>query len=83
MVCPQVSNDHFQQVLLRPERDEFVELFLEHGFPIYQFITHRRLELLFEQCADQSFFVGICLETVLGEKLVCSNIVACKCVQPP
>ncbi|KAI8793689.1 protein ced-11 [Biomphalaria glabrata] len=64
-----IDDDQFEQVLVRPGRQEFVELFLDRGFSMYKYLNPRRLEQLFERCSDKDFFVTTCLETVLGEKM--------------
>ncbi|GFN83125.1 transient receptor potential cation channel subfamily m member 2 [Plakobranchus ocellatus] len=64
-----VTKDMFQEALLRPDREEFVDLFLNRGFVLHTFLTQSRLEMLFEQCQDKDFFAGICMETILGEKV--------------
>lgn len=68
--APQVEEELFEQALLRPDREEFVELFLDYGFVIHKFLNHQRLGMLFEQCQDKNFFIGICLEGILGVRLV-------------
>lgn len=67
----QVGYDQFQQVLLSSGRQEFVELFLDRGFILHKYLNSRRLELLFKLCEDRTFFAEICLEIILGEKIVC------------
>ncbi|CAL1530212.1 unnamed protein product, partial [Lymnaea stagnalis] len=65
----EIDEDQFEQVLLRPGREKFVELFLDRGFLLHKYLNHRRLEMLFERCVDKDFFVSICVERVLGEKV--------------
>ncbi|XP_059174612.1 transient receptor potential cation channel subfamily M member-like 2 isoform X2 [Physella acuta] len=64
-----VDEHLFQQVLLRPDREKFVELFLDRGFILHKYLNHKRLEMLYERCCDKDFFASICLETILGEKV--------------
>ncbi|KAK7479220.1 hypothetical protein BaRGS_00029564, partial [Batillaria attramentaria] len=73
--------DHvFHLALMRPDREAFVELFLEHGMVVHSYLNHKRLSNLFENAADRDFFVGVCLEGVLGKNAssrnpVCHNFV--------
>ncbi|KAK7097580.1 hypothetical protein V1264_004533 [Littorina saxatilis] len=66
--------------LLRPKREEFIALFLEHGLLIHTYLNHKRLHNLFENPADKDFFVTVCMEGVLGKSvntnhLICNNFV--------
>ncbi|GFR93166.1 transient receptor potential cation channel subfamily M member 2 [Elysia marginata] len=70
-----VTDDMFQQALLRPSREEFVDLFLDRGFVLHSFLSQTRLATLFERCQDKDFFAGICLETILGEKVTQAHII--------
>ncbi|XP_076467609.1 transient receptor potential cation channel subfamily M member-like 2 [Babylonia areolata] len=67
--------------LIRPDREEFIKLFLEHGWLIHTYLNHKRLHNLFENPADKDFFVTVCLEAVIGknvtdpDNLLCHNFV--------
>ena len=68
--CQQVAHHVVHLALLRPNREAFVELFLEHGLMIHAYLNHKRLHNLFENPADKDFFVTVCLEGVLGKTVV-------------
>ncbi|XP_048243432.1 transient receptor potential cation channel subfamily M member-like 2 [Haliotis rufescens] len=62
--------DHvFHQALIRTGREEFVELFLNKGFRVHRYLHHKRLHNLFENAQDKEFFIGVCLEGVLGKSV--------------
>ena len=69
----QVSDRVVHLALLRPNREEFVELFLERGLKIHSYLNHKRLHNLFENPADRDFFVTVCLEGVLGKTVVSND----------
>ncbi|RUS91558.1 hypothetical protein EGW08_000673, partial [Elysia chlorotica] len=71
----QVTHEMFQQALLRPDREEFVEIFLDRGFVLHNFLSKTRLAMLFERCLDKEFFAGICMETILGEEVTQACII--------
>lgn len=56
----------FEAALTRPNREEFVDLFLSHGFRAHKFVTPSRLKNLFKRIHDQEFFRSVCWEGVLG-----------------
>ncbi|XP_041360001.1 transient receptor potential cation channel subfamily M member-like 2 isoform X2 [Gigantopelta aegis] len=62
-----VENHIFHQALLREDREDFVELFLDKGFQVHRYLSHKRLHNLFENARDKEFFIGVCLEGVLGK----------------
>lgn len=63
--------DHiFHQALIRPNREAFVELFLDRGMEVHMYLNHKRLHNLFENAIDKDFFIGVCIETVLGKTVV-------------
>ncbi|XP_076316396.1 transient receptor potential cation channel subfamily M member-like 2 isoform X3 [Tachypleus tridentatus] len=61
-----ITKDMFEQSLLRPDREEFVNLFLSQGFQVHKFLTPRRLKLLFMRVQNQEFFHSVCWEGILG-----------------
>lgn len=73
--------DHvFHLALLRADREAFVDLFLEHGMVLHLYLNHKRLANLFENATDRDYFVGVCLEGVLGKNVsmhqpLCTNFV--------
>ncbi|XP_076468214.1 transient receptor potential cation channel subfamily M member-like 2 [Babylonia areolata] len=75
-----VAEHLIHMALIRPNREEFIELFLEHGWLIHTYLNHKRLHNLFENPADKDFFVTVCLEGVIGKtvnpnNLLCHNFV--------
>ncbi|RWS12646.1 protein ced-11-like protein [Dinothrombium tinctorium] len=65
-----LQKDLFQAALLRPNREEFVDLFLTHGFRLHKFITPARLRRLFKFIYHEEFFHTVCWEGVLGHSLM-------------
>lgn len=63
----QVDKKLFEQALLKLNREEFVEIFLDHGFLIHKYLNHKKYKLLYEKADDREFFVSICQEKVLGQ----------------
>ncbi|XP_022251000.1 protein ced-11-like isoform X2 [Limulus polyphemus] len=61
-----ITKDIFEQALLRPEREEFINLFLSQGFQVHKFLTPRRLKSLFIRVQHQEFFHSVCWESILG-----------------
>lgn len=62
-----VDKKLFEQALLKLNREEFVEIFLDHGFLIHKYLNHKKYKLLYEKADDREFFVSICQEKVLGQ----------------
>jgi len=56
----------FEAALTRQNREEFVDLFLAHGFRLHKFLTPKRLKNLFKRIHGQEFFRSVCWEGVLG-----------------
>lgn len=56
----------FESALTRQNREEFVDLFLTHGFRLHKFLTPKRLRNLFKRIHSQEFFRSVCWEGVLG-----------------
>jgi len=61
-----LPKDLFQTALLRPNREEFVDLFLTYEFRIHKFITPKRLVQLFQSIYQEDFFRSVCWEGILG-----------------
>ena len=66
----QVDKKLFEQALLKLNREEFIEIFLDHGFLIHKYLNHKKYKLLYEKAEDREFFISICLEKVLGQIVV-------------
>ncbi|XP_015781855.1 protein ced-11 isoform X2 [Tetranychus urticae] len=65
-----LQKDLFQSALLRPDREEFVDLFLSNGFRLHKFVTPTRLRRLFKHIYEEEFFHTVCWEGVLGHSLL-------------
>lgn len=72
----QVDKKLFEQALLKLNREEFVEIFLDHGFLIHKYLNHKKYKLLYEKADDREFFVSICQEKVLGQIGVSTSYIA-------
>ncbi|GIY06666.1 transient receptor potential cation channel subfamily M member 5 [Caerostris darwini] len=62
----QIDKEFFDEAILRPQRESFVDLFLNQGFQVHKYLTPRRLILLFRKVRHQEFFQTICWEGALG-----------------
>ncbi len=60
----------FEKALLKKDREEFIEIFLDQGFQIHRFLNHIKMFLLFEKCEDREFFLNVCMERGMGVTLV-------------
>lgn len=65
-----LQKDLFQSALFRPNREEFVDLFLSHGFRVHKFVTPTRVRRLFKSIYHEEFFRSVCWEGVLGHSLI-------------
>ena len=65
-----VDKSMFEKALLKKNREEFIEIFLDQGFQIHRFLNHIKMFTLFEKCEDREFFLTVCIEKGLGVKLV-------------
>lgn len=65
-----VSKEVFEQALLRPDRERFVNLFLNEGFKLHKYLTPKRLKSLFLRVQNQEFFQSVCWEGVLGHGML-------------
>lgn len=62
-----IDKNLFDQALLKKDREEFVELFLDQNFQVHKFLNHKKLKLLFEKAEDREFFLSTCLEGALSK----------------
>lgn len=56
----------FDEAILRPNRERFVDLFLNQGFQVHKYLTPRRLIVLFKKVRHHEFFQTVCWEGALG-----------------
>ena len=61
-----INHNIFKSAILRFDREQFVELFLEQGFCIHQFLNRERLRELFEKTEKRDFFVQVILQGMFG-----------------
>uniref|UniRef100_T1IZ08 Uncharacterized protein n=1 Tax=Strigamia maritima TaxID=126957 RepID=T1IZ08_STRMM len=58
----------FEDALVKQNREDFIDLFLDQGFQIHKFLTERRLWRLFEKADNPQFFRAVCWEEILGHR---------------
>lgn len=56
----------FELVLLKADREEFVELFLDEGFYIHRYLDRNSILELFRHGENREFFVTVILQSILG-----------------
>ena len=56
----------FESALIRPNREEFIDLFLTLGFQLHKFLSPSRLNRLFKLIHDNEFYRTHCWENMLG-----------------
>ena len=57
----------FSNVLIRLNREQFVEIFLSNGFQVHKFLTPSRLNRLYRIIHENEFFHTVCWESALGQ----------------
>ncbi|KAJ6217132.1 hypothetical protein RDWZM_008289 [Blomia tropicalis] len=63
----QLEKGTFEMALIQENREDFVDLFLSHGFKIHKFLTPYRLRrLLLFSLSESDFFRTVCMENILG-----------------
>ncbi|OWF47104.1 Transient receptor potential cation channel trpm [Mizuhopecten yessoensis] len=67
-----LNKELLEKALLKTDREEFVDLFLDHGIQIHKFLNHKKFKLLFERAQEREFFTTICLEGALNFSSVVS-----------
>ncbi|KAL5012140.1 hypothetical protein ScPMuIL_010691 [Solemya velum] len=67
----QITKDLFEEALLTPGCEDFVELFLDKGcIQAHHFLTPHRLFRLFQNADNSEFFITVCLEGILGKTIM-------------
>jgi hypothetical protein len=56
----------FEQALVGKDLEEFVDLFLEHGFVLHHYLTPERLLRVFGREETEDFFITTSIEGILG-----------------
>lgn len=63
----QLEKSIFEIAILKSNREEFVDLFLSHGFRVHKYLTPFRLiRLIRFSLVESDFFRFICMEAILG-----------------
>jgi hypothetical protein len=62
----EIKHNIFENALLRTEREEFVELFLDQGFYIHRYLSRNNVRELFEKTQNREFFITVILQGILG-----------------
>lgn len=62
----EINNSIFELVLLKADREEFVELFLDEGFYIHRYLDRNSIIELFRHGENREFFVTVVLQSILG-----------------
>lgn len=63
----QLEKSIFEIAILKADREDFVDLFLTHGFRVHKFLTPFRLiRLIRYSLLESNFFRNICMEAILG-----------------
>ncbi|KAK3100144.1 hypothetical protein FSP39_015318 [Pinctada imbricata] len=63
-------NKHlFEQSLLKQDREEFVNIFLDQGVQVHKYLNHKKLKFLFERAEEREFFTSVCMGKVLGKEM--------------
>lgn len=63
----QLEKNIFELALVRDNREDFVDLFLSHGFKIHKYLTPFRLRRLIKySLQSQDFFRTVCMENIIG-----------------
>ncbi|GFY38635.1 transient receptor potential cation channel subfamily M member 2 [Trichonephila inaurata madagascariensis] len=65
-----IENDVFEQTLLSKDREEFISMFLDHGFEIHKYMNSSHVITLFENALNEDFFREVCWERLLGYRKV-------------
>ncbi len=62
----QITHEIFEKAILSLDSEQFVELFLNQGFPIHKYFRPSHLKDLFEKTEKREFFVSVILQGMLG-----------------
>ena len=66
----EIKHNVFENALLRADREEFVELFLDQGFCIHRFLGRNNIRDLFTKTENGEFFATTVLQGILGNTTV-------------
>ena len=62
----EIKHSIFERALLRLDREDFVELFLDQGFYIHRYLGRNNIRDLFTKSENREFFVTVILQGILG-----------------
>ena len=62
----EIKHNIFENAVLRADREEFVELFLDQGFYIHRYLGRNNIRELFEKSENREFFITVILQGILG-----------------
>lgn len=62
----EIKQSMFECALLRSDREDFIELFLDQGFYLHRFLSRENIRTLFTKAENREFFVTIILQGILG-----------------
>ncbi|KAF8767339.1 Transient receptor potential cation channel like protein [Argiope bruennichi] len=61
-----IDNETFFRALTKPQREQFVSIFLSRGFELHKFLDSKTLLQLFQDSLSREFFRSVIWESVLG-----------------
>ncbi|GBM23290.1 Transient receptor potential cation channel subfamily M member 2 [Araneus ventricosus] len=61
-----IDNETFFRALTKPQREQFVSIFLSRGFVLHRFLDSKTLLQLFQDSLSREFFRNVVWESVLG-----------------
>nr|XP_042905556.1 transient receptor potential cation channel subfamily M member 2-like [Parasteatoda tepidariorum] len=61
-----IDNEIFFKCLVKPEREQFIAMFLKNGFKVRKFINSQVLSSLFQNSLKEMFFRSVVWETIFG-----------------
>lgn len=62
----EINSNIFEMAILKADREEFVELFIEEGFYIHRYLGRNNIRELFAKAENREFFVTVILQSMLG-----------------
>ncbi len=63
----EIKHNIFENSIIRTEREEFVELFLDQGFLIHRYLGRNNIRDLFTKSDKKEFFFTVILQAILGK----------------
>lgn len=69
----EIKNNIFENAILRADREDFIELFLDQGFYVHRYLGRNNIRDLFTKADNREFFFTVVLQGVLGHFTVNSR----------